>query len=174
MANYEGMLNGQGLRVGIVVARFNSFITTHLLEGARDALRRHGVAEAAVDIAWVPGSFEIPWAARRLASSERYDAVICLGCVIRGATSHYELVASEAAKGIGAVGQDTGVPTIFGVVTAENIEQAIERAGTKQGNKGFDAALSAIEMANLARALAGRRRRGRPRAAAVTSAPGQP
>lgn len=163
MATYQGDLSGQGLRIGIVVARFNEFITSHLLAGARDALLRHGVAEGDIDVAWVPGSFEVPWAARRLAASGRYDAIVCLGCLIRGATSHYDLIAAEAARGIGAVGQESGVPAIFGVVTAESIEQAIERAGTKQGNKGADAAVSAIEMANLSRALEGRgRRRRRP------------
>jgi len=164
MAIYEGNLNGQGLRIGIVVARFNDFITTHLLRGAQDALLRHGVAAVDVDVVWVPGCFEVPWAARRLGASGRYDAVVCLGCLIRGATSHYDLIAGEAAKGISAAGQESGVPTMFGIVTAENIEQAIERAGAKQGNKGFDAAVSAIEMANLRRTLEGRprRRRGRP------------
>jgi len=146
---FEGKLVGEGLRFAIVVARFNEFITGKLLEGARDALRRHGVADGDVDVAWVPGSFEIPLAAKRLAESGRYDAVICLGAVIRGATPHFEYVAAEAAKGVAAVGLSTGVPTLFGVLTTDTIEQAIERAGTKAGNKGFEAAVAAIEMANL-------------------------
>jgi 6,7-dimethyl-8-ribityllumazine synthase len=171
MTTYEGALDGRGLRIGIVVARFNGFITSSLLAGARDALLRHGIAEGNIDVAWVPGSFEVPWGARRLAAQGRYDAIVCLGCLIRGATSHYDLIASEAAKGIAAVSRETGVPAIFGIVTAENIEQAIERAGTKQGNKGADAAVAAIEMANLGRALAGRRRPGRPRRARAPSEP---
>ncbi|HEY66105.1 MAG TPA: 6,7-dimethyl-8-ribityllumazine synthase [Caldilineae bacterium] len=151
---YEGALIGQGLRFALVVARFNEFITSKLLEGARDALRRHGVAEEDVDIAWAPGAFEIPLVARRLAESGRYDAVVCLGAVIRGATPHFDYVAAEAAKGVASVGLSTGVPVIFGILTTDTIEQAIERAGTKAGNKGFHAAVAAIEMANLWREIA--------------------
>jgi 6,7-dimethyl-8-ribityllumazine synthase len=150
---YEGNLVGQGLRFGIVVARFNEFITSKLLEGAMDGLRRHGVDEADVDVAWVPGSFEIPVVARKLAQTGRYDAVLCLGAVIRGATAHFDYVAGEAAKGIGAVALQTGVPVIFGVLTTDTIEQAIERAGTKAGNKGFDAAVTGIEMASLLKSI---------------------
>ncbi|HUX85670.1 MAG TPA: 6,7-dimethyl-8-ribityllumazine synthase [Chloroflexota bacterium] len=150
---FEGNLVGQGLRFGVVVARFNEFITSKLLEGALDGLRRHGVDEANVDVAWVPGSFEIPLAARKLAQTGHYDAVLCLGAVIRGATAHFDYVAGEAAKGIGAVALQTGVPVIFGVLTTDTIEQAIERAGTKAGNKGFDAAVTGIEMANLLAAI---------------------
>lgn len=146
---YEGHLIGEGLRFGIVVGRFNEFITQKLLSGALDALYRHGVADEDVAVAWVPGAFEIPVVAKRLAVSGRYDAVICLGTVIRGATPHFEYVAGEMAKGIARVGVDTGVPVIFGVITADTLEQAIERAGSKAGNKGFSAALGAIEMANL-------------------------
>jgi 6,7-dimethyl-8-ribityllumazine synthase len=136
-----------------VVARFNDFITSKLYGGALDGLVRHGVDEADVDVAWVPGSFEIPVAARRLAATGRYDAVICLGAIIRGATPHFDYVAAEASKGVAAVGLQTGVPTIFGILTTDTIEQAIERAGTKAGNKGFDAAVTAIEMANLLREI---------------------
>lgn len=150
---FEGNLVGQGLRFGIVVARFNEFITSKLLEGALDGLRRHGVDEANVDVAWVPGSFEIPVVARKLAQTGHYDAVLCLGAVIRGSTAHFDYVAGEAAKGIGAVALQTGVPVIFGVLTTDTIEQAIERAGTKAGNKGFDAAVTGIEMANLLAAI---------------------
>ncbi len=150
---FEGTLLGSGLRFGIVVSRFNEFITQRLLEGALDGLRRHGVEEDAVDVAWVPGSLEIPVVARRLAQSGQYDAVICLGAVIRGATAHFDYVAGGAANGIASVALETGVPVIFGVITTDTIEQAIERAGTKAGNKGYDAALSAIEMANLMRTL---------------------
>ena len=149
----EGKLLGEGLRFAVVIPRFNDFITAKLLEGAMDALRRHGVAEEDVTIARVPGSFEIPLVAKRLAGSGSYDAVICLGAVIRGATPHFDYVAAEVAKGVAAVGLQTGVPTIFGVLTTDTIEQAVERAGTKAGNKGFDAAMSAIEMANLLREL---------------------
>lgn len=150
---YEGHLVAEGLRFGVVIARFNDFITAHLLSGAMDALRRHGANEDLVEVAWVPGSFEIPLVAQRMASSGRYDAIICLGAIIRGATPHFDYVAAEASKGIAKAGLDTGVPTIFGVITADTIEQAIERAGTKAGNKGWEAALSAIEMANLMRSL---------------------
>jgi len=150
---YEGELLGRGLRFGAVVSRFNEFIGRRLLEGAKDALLRHGVPEENLDVAWVPGAFEIPLVAKKLAQTGSYAAVICLGAVIRGATPHFDYVASEVAKGIAHAGMDTGVPVIFGVVTTDNIEQAIERAGTKAGNKGFDAAVSAIEMANLMRAI---------------------
>ncbi|NDY43055.1 6,7-dimethyl-8-ribityllumazine synthase [Dissulfurirhabdus thermomarina] len=149
----EGHLQAQGLRIGIVVARFNEFISTRLLGGAMDALVRHGADEGAVDVAWVPGAFEIPLVARRLARSGRYDAVICLGCVIRGATPHFDYVAAEAAKGVAQAGLDADVPVIFGVLTTDTIEQAVERAGTKAGNKGWDAALAAVEMANLLKAV---------------------
>lgn len=150
---FEGNLVGHGLRFGIVVSRFNEFITSKLLDGAMDGLRRHGVQEADVDVAWVPGSFEIPVVARRLAQTGHYDAVLCLGAVIRGSTAHFDYVAGEAAKGIGAVALQTGIPVIFGVLTTDTIEQAIERAGTKAGNKGFDAAVTGIEMANLLKAI---------------------
>jgi 6,7-dimethyl-8-ribityllumazine synthase len=146
---YEGTLIGTGLKVGIVVSRFNEFITSKLLGGAIDTLERHGVNNDDIEVAWVPGSFEIPIAADKMSSSGKYDAVICLGALIRGATPHFDYIAAEASKGIAQVGMKTGVPTIFGVITTENIEQAIERAGTKSGNKGSDAAMSAIEMANL-------------------------
>ena len=146
---YEGTLIGTGLKVGIVVSRFNEFITSKLLSGAIDTLERHGVNNDDIEIAWVPGSFEIPITADKMSSSGKYDAVICLGALIRGATPHFDYIAAEASKGIAQVGMKTGVPTIFGVITTENIEQAIERAGTKSGNKGSDAAISAIEMANL-------------------------
>lgn len=147
--SYEGHLVGDGLRFGIVVGRFNEFITQKLLGGALDALTRHGVADENVTVVWVPGAFEIPLMAKRMASSKQYDAVICLGTVIRGATPHFEYVASEVAKGVARASMETGVPVIFGVVTADTLEQAIERAGSKAGNKGFNAAVSAIEMANL-------------------------
>jgi 6,7-dimethyl-8-ribityllumazine synthase len=150
---FEGHLVGQGLRFGLVVGRFNEFITNRLLAGAMDALMRHGVAQEDVDVAWVPGAFEIPLVARRLALRGRYDAVVCLGAVIRGSTPHFEYVAAEVAKGVARVGLETGVPVIFGVITADTLEQAIERAGTKAGNKGWHAAVSAIEMANLMRRL---------------------
>jgi 6,7-dimethyl-8-ribityllumazine synthase len=149
----EGMLTADGLRFGIVIARWNEFISGKLLDGALDAIRRHGGDAAAVTVAWVPGSFEIPLAAQRLARSGRFDALVCLGAVIRGATDHYQFVASEVTKGVAQVGLETGVPTIFGVLTTDTIEQAIERAGTKAGNKGFEAAVAAIEMANLLAAL---------------------
>lgn len=145
----EGKLTAEGLKFGIVISRFNEFITSKLLTGALDAIHRHGGREEDIDVAWVPGAFELPMVAKTMAESKRYDAVLCLGAVIRGSTTHYDYVCSEAAKGIAQVGMQTGVPTIFGVVTTENIEQAIERAGTKVGNKGVDAAISAIEMANL-------------------------
>jgi len=146
---FEGSLLGKGLKIGIVVSRFNEFITSKLLSGAQDALTRHGVAETDVDVAWVPGAFEIPLVAQKLAAGQKYNAVICLGTVIRGATPHFDYIASEVSKGIARVGLDTGVPVVFGVITADTLEQAVERAGTKSGNKGFDAATTAIEMANL-------------------------
>lgn len=145
----EGNLVSDGLKYGIVVGRFNEFITSKLLSGAIDALQRHGVREAEIDVAWVPGAFEISLIAQKMAASGKYDAVITLGTVIRGSTSHYDIVCNEVAKGVAAINLKTGVPVIFGVVTTENIEQAIERAGTKAGNKGWDSALAAIEMANL-------------------------
>ncbi|MUG44736.1 6,7-dimethyl-8-ribityllumazine synthase [Paenibacillus woosongensis] len=150
---FEGHLVSEGLKYGIVVGRFNEFITSKLLGGALDALKRHGVKDEEVNVAWVPGAFEIPFAAQKMAESGKYDAVITLGTVIRGSTSHYDYVCNEVAKGVAAIGLKTGVPTIFGVVTTENIEQAIERAGTKAGNKGWDAAMAAIEMANLTNLL---------------------
>ncbi|MFC2033869.1 6,7-dimethyl-8-ribityllumazine synthase [Chloroflexota bacterium] len=150
---FEGVLLGEGLKFGMVVSRFNEFISNKLLEGAQDALIRHGVKENDINIAWVPGSFEIPLIAQKLAHTKKYDAVICLGAVIRGATSHAEYIAAEVTKGIAKVGLDTGVPISYGVITPENLEQAIERAGTKAGNKGFDAAVNAIEMANLIKGL---------------------
>ncbi|WP_064091290.1 6,7-dimethyl-8-ribityllumazine synthase [Rossellomorea aquimaris] len=148
---YEGNLVGTGLRVAIVVSRFNEFITSKLLGGAEDALRRHGVEEENVSITWVPGAFEIPMIAKKLARSGKYDAVITLGTVIRGATAHFEYVSGEVAKGVANLGLQEDIPVIFGVLTTDTIEQAIERAGTKAGNKGWEAAVSAIEMANLIR-----------------------
>lgn len=145
----EGKLVADGLKVGIVAARFNEFIVSKLISGALDGLKRHNVNDDDIDLAWVPGAFEIPLAADKMAQSGKYDAVICLGTVIRGATSHYDYVCSEASKGIAQVSLKTGIPVLFGVVTTENIEQAIERAGTKAGNKGYDCALSAIEMVQL-------------------------
>lgn len=142
-------LIAKGKRFGIVISRFNEFISAKLLEGCLDTLSRHGASEAAQDVVWVPGAFELPMAAQQLARSKKYDALICLGAVIRGATPHFEFVSAEAAKGIAKVSLDTNVPCAFGVITAESLEQAIERAGTKDGNKGRDAALTAIEMANL-------------------------
>ena len=149
----EGKVVAQGMKVGIVASRFNSFIVQKLLDGAVDGLVRHGVAEEDITAAWVPGAFEIPIVAKQMAESGKYDAVICVGAVIRGSTSHYELVCSEVAKGVTQVSLQTGVPVLFGVITTENIEQAIERAGSKAGNKGYDCALSAIEMVNLRKQL---------------------
>jgi 6,7-dimethyl-8-ribityllumazine synthase len=151
--HFEGMLLGKGLKFGLVVSRFNDFITKKLLEGAQDALLRHGVNEGDIEIAWVPGSFEIPLVAKKLAQTKRFDAVICLGAVIRGGTPHFEYIAAEVTKGIAAVGLDTGLPVIYGVITADTLEQAIERAGTKEGNEGFKAASEAIEMANLVKSI---------------------
>ena len=150
---FEGVLKGDGLRFGIVVSRFNEFIGSKLLAGAEDCLARHGVKATDVDVAWVPGAMEIPLIAQRFAASKKYDALICLGAVIRGSTPHFDYVAAEVAKGVAKVQLDSGVPVIFGVLTTENIEQAVERAGTKSGNKGWDGALSALEMANLVRKL---------------------
>lgn len=150
MANViKADLIAKGKKFGIVISRFNEFISSKLLEGCLDTLSRHGANDSTIDVVWVPGAFEIPLLALKLAKSKKYDAVVCLGTVIRGATPHFEFVASEAAKGVAKVSLDTGVPCVFGVITADNLEQAIERAGTKDGNKGRDAALSAIEMANL-------------------------
>ncbi len=145
----QGNFNGEGKRIGIVVSRFNEFITSKLLGGALDALTRHGVKEEDVTVAWAPGAFEVPLVAKHMAQSGKYSAVLALGCVIRGATPHFDYVAAEAAKGIGHVMLDTGVPVMFGILTTDSIEQAIERAGTKSGNKGSDAAMGALEMANL-------------------------
>jgi len=150
---FEGHLMGQGLRMGIVVGRFNEFITSKLLSGALDALKRHGVDENSVDVAWVPGAFEIPFIAKQLVNLNRYDAVIALGAVIRGSTPHFDYVSSEVAKGVANVALGSNTPTIFGVLTTDSIEQAIERAGTKAGNKGWEAATTAIEMANLMKSL---------------------
>ena len=151
--HFEGVLLGKGLKFGLVVSRFNEFITKKLLEGAQDALLRHGVSQEDIEVAWVPGSFEIPLIAKKLVQTKRYDAVICLGAVVRGGTPHFEYIAAEVTKGIAKVGLDTGLPVIYGVITADTLEQAIERAGTKMGNKGFDAAVTAIEMANLVKGI---------------------
>lgn len=154
MANIkEGFVTGKGLKFGIVVARFNEFITSKLLGGALDTLHRHGTNDDDVDVVWVPGAFEIPLVAKKMAQSGKYDAVICLGAVIRGATTHYDYVCNEVSKGVAQVGLSTGVPVIFSVVTTENIQQAIERSGTKAGNKGSDGAMAAMEMANLLKSL---------------------
>jgi len=152
---YVGKLLGEGLKFAVVVSRFNDFITSKLLEGAQDTLSRHGVRDEDIDIAWTPGSFEIPLIAKKLAESGKYDAVVCLGAVIRGGTPHFDYIAAEVSKGIAKVGLDTGLPVILGVVTADTLEQAIERAGTKAGNYGSQAALHAIEMANLGKAIKG-------------------
>ena len=152
-AEFTGTLDGRGLRCGIVVARFNEIVTRPLLDGARAGLTRLGVAEDAIDVAWTPGCFEVPLVARRMADSGRYDAIICLGAVIRGETPHFDYVAGQAASGIARVGLETGLPVIFGVLTTETVEQAINRAGAKAGNKGYDAALAAVEMATLLRSL---------------------
>ena len=153
MARIDGGLHGAGMRFGVVAGRFNGFIVEQLVAGAVDALVRSGVDAEAIDVARVPGGFEIPLAAKVMAESGKYDAVVCLGCVIRGSTSHYDYVCSETAKGIARIGEATGVPAIFGVLTTESIEQAIERAGTKAGNKGAEAALAAIEMVDVLRKL---------------------
>lgn len=153
MKVYEGKLVSKDIKIGIVAARFNEFITSKLLSGAVDALNRHEIPEENIEVAWVPGAFEIPLIASKMAKSGRYDAVICLGAVIRGSTSHYDYVCSEVSKGIANVSLASGVPAMFGVLTTDTIEQAIERAGTKAGNKGFDCAVGAIEMVNLVREL---------------------
>jgi 6,7-dimethyl-8-ribityllumazine synthase len=153
MRTLEGKVVAEGIKIGIVVARFNEFITSKLLGGAIDGLVRHGMNEEDVDVAWVPGAFEIPLIAKKMAKSGKYDAVIALGAVIRGSTSHYDYVCNEVSKGVAAASMESGVPVMFGVVTTENIEQAIERAGTKAGNKGYDCALGAIEMVNLIRTM---------------------
>jgi 6,7-dimethyl-8-ribityllumazine synthase len=150
---YEGKLVPEGIKIGIVASRFNEFIVSKLIGGADDALRRHNVKDENVDLAWVPGAFEIPLVASKMAQSGKYDAVICLGAVIRGSTDHYEYVANEVTKGIAAVSLKTGVPVMFGVLTCDNLEQAIERAGSKVGNKGFEAAVSAIETINVIKSL---------------------
>jgi 6,7-dimethyl-8-ribityllumazine synthase len=150
---YEGNLLGKGLKIGVVVARFNEFFSQKLLDGAKDALLRHGVLETDIEVAWTPGSFEIPLIAKKMAESKKYNAVICLGAVIRGGTPHFEYISAEVTKGIAMAGLETGVPGIFGVITTDTLEQAVERSGTKSGNKGFDAATAAIEMANLVKAL---------------------
>ncbi len=165
---YEGNISGKGLKFAIIVARFNEFITGKLLDGALDALKRHETPDENISVVWVPGAFEIPIVAKQMAATGKFHAIICLGAVIRGATTHYDYVCNEVSKGVAAVGLQSGVPTIFGVVTTENIQQAIERAGTKSGNKGFDAAVSAMEMANLFKTLKKaenvkpRKTRGRP------------
>ena len=153
MKIYEGNLVSEKIKVGIVVARFNEFITSKLLGGAVDALKRENVADDDIEVAWVPGAFEIPLVAKKMANSGRYDAVICLGAVIRGSTTHYDYVCNEVSKGVASVGLESEIPVMFGVVTTENIEQAIERAGTKAGNKGYDCAMAAIEMVNLLREI---------------------
>lgn len=153
MRTLEGKMVADGIKIGIVVARFNEFITSKLLGGALDGLVRHGMDEDDVDVAWVPGAFEIPLIAKKMANSGKYDAVIALGAVIRGSTSHYDYVCNEVSKGVAAASMESGVPVMFGIVTTENIEQAIERAGTKAGNKGYDCALGAIEMVNLIRTM---------------------
>lgn len=149
MNKLEGNVVAKNVRIGIVAARFNEFIVSRLVSGAQDGLVRHGVEDDKIDVAWVPGAFEIPLITRKMALTGKYDAIICLGAVIRGATNHYDYVCNEVSKGIATVGLETGVPCLFGILTTENIEQAIERAGTKAGNKGYDCALSAIEMINL-------------------------
>jgi len=153
MRTIEGKLDAKGLKFAIIIARFNEFISGKLLNGCLDGLKRHGADEAKIDLVWAPGSFEIPMLAKKLATGGKYNAVICLGAVIRGATPHFDYVAAEVSKGIAAAGMESGVPVIYGVLTTDNLEQAIERAGTKGGNKGFDAALAAIEMANVVKAL---------------------
>ena len=153
MKKFEGKLTAKNMKIGIVVARFNEFITSKLLDGALDGLIRHGVKDEDIGVAWAPGSFEIPLVASKMAGSGKYDAVICLGAVIRGATSHYDYVCNEVSKGVASISLKTGVPVLFGILTTENIEQAIERAGTKAGNKGYDCALGAIEMVNLMREM---------------------
>jgi len=153
MKTIEGKLEGRDLKIGIVIARFNEFISAKLLSGCLDGLNRHGVNENDVEVVWAPGAFELPLLAKKMAANKKYDAVICLGAVIRGATPHFAYIAAEVTKGIASVGLDSGKPVIFGVLTTDSIEQAIERAGTKGGNKGFDSAVAAIEMVNLLKAI---------------------
>lgn len=153
MKIYEGKLISEGQKFGIIIGRFNEFIGSKLLGGALDGLKRHGAQEDDIEIVWVPGAFEIPLVAKKMAEAEKYDAVICLGAVIRGATPHFDYVSSEVSKGIASVSLDTGVPVVFGILTTDTIEQAIERSGTKAGNKGYEAAVTAIEMANLLKEL---------------------
>ena len=153
MRTIEGKLDAGGLKFGIVIARFNEFISGKLLAGCLDGLKRHGAEDGDIEVTWSPGAFEIPLLAKKMAERKKYDAVICLGAVIRGATPHFDYVSAEVSKGIASVGMETGLPIIFGVLTTDNLEQAIERAGTKSGNKGFDASLAAIEMANLMKEL---------------------
>ena len=153
MKTYEGKLVNDGIKIGIVAARFNEFITSKLLSGALDGLKRHDVGNDDVEVAWVPGAFEMPLIASKMAQSKKYDAIICLGSVIRGGTDHYEYVCAEVTKGVAAVALDTGIPVLFGVLTTDNLEQAIERAGSKAGNKGYECALGALEMVNVIRAI---------------------
>ena len=153
MREIRGNYTGKGKKFAVIISRFNEFITGKLLEGAQDALKRHGVNDIDIDIAWAPGSFEIPMVAKKLAETKKYNAVICIGAVIRGATPHFEYISTEVTKGIAKIGLDTGIPITYGIVTADNLEQAIERAGTKAGNRGFDAAMNAIEMANLLKGI---------------------
>lgn len=150
----EGSVDGQGLRIGIVVARFNNLITSRLLEGAKEGLKRHQVREEDITIAWVPGSFEIPLIARKMAQSNRYSAIVCLGAIVKGETAHFEYVSSETSRGIAQVALDTGVPTVFGVLTTDNMEQALQRSGGKAGNKGYESAVGAIQMVNLIKSMA--------------------
>jgi len=154
MKIYEGNLSASGLKFGIVISRFNDFITKKLLEGALDALKRNGAREEDIEAAWVPGSWEIPAAASRMTRSKRYDAIICLGAVIKGDTAHWQYISTQVTRGIAAAGENSDIPVVYGVITPDTLEQAIERAGTKAGNKGFDAAMAAIEMANLFKELA--------------------
>lgn len=153
LKQFEGHLYAKGFRFGLVVSRFNEFISSKLLTGALDALKRHEAQEEDIEVAWVPGAFEIPLVAKKMVKSGRYDAVVCLGAVIRGDTPHFDYVASEVAKGVALVGLETGIPVLFGIITSDTLEQAIERAGTKAGNKGWDAALGAIEMVNLVKQI---------------------
>jgi 6,7-dimethyl-8-ribityllumazine synthase len=150
---FKGMLMGEGLRFGLVISRFNEFITNKLLDGAQDALNRHGVKEDDIETAWVPGSFEIPLVAKKMAEIKRFDAVICLGVLVRGATPHFEYIAAEVTKGIAKISLEADLPVVYGIVTADTLEQAIERAGSKAGNKGFDAAVTAIETVNLIKSI---------------------
>jgi len=150
---FEGMLTGKGLKFGLVVSRFNEFFSSKLLEGAKDALIRHGVSDDDISVAWTPGSFEIPLIAQKMTETKKYDAIICLGAVIRGGTPHFDYISAEVTKGIAQVSLNSGVPVIYGVITTDTLDQAIERSGTKAGNKGFDAAVSAIEMANLCKSI---------------------